>query len=203
MAADVTDDILRQLFTPIGPLWKVNILQDKNCAFVEYSYPEHTQAAIDTLNGVEVGTSRLRLAWGKSGNRGTKAVGPAGPAAVAGAPYAAAYGYGAPYTADAGGYGAAYAGMPYTDPYAGYYGGFYAVSHPCLSLCVCVSVCLCVCASVCASVCVCVSGCVCASVCAPVAPRSLRHCVLLVCVLFVFAGVRVRCATRNGDGGAV
>lgn len=54
MAYSTTENDLRTMFEPYGPVAEVRVIGDKGFAFVEIP-AEQAQAAIDAMNGREVG----------------------------------------------------------------------------------------------------------------------------------------------------
>lgn len=112
----VSDDQLRQVFSPYGELVHVKIPVGKGCGFVQFANRASAEQALSALNGAQIGSLNVRLSWGRS------------PAAKQSQPgqaqwnggTGAYYGYGQGYDA----YG--YAAAP-QDPnmyYAANYGGY-------------------------------------------------------------------------------
>ncbi len=60
MRYSTTEDELREIFEPYGPVGEVRIIGDKGFAFVEIP-EENMQAAIDATNGKEVGGRTLTV----------------------------------------------------------------------------------------------------------------------------------------------
>ncbi len=60
MSYNTTEDDLRQLFEPYGPIVEIRIIGDKGFGFVEIP-EENMQAAIDATNGKEFGGRTLTV----------------------------------------------------------------------------------------------------------------------------------------------
>ncbi len=60
MAYSTTENDLRTMFEPYGPVAEVRVIGDKGFAFVEIP-AEQMQAAIDAMNGKEVGGRTLTV----------------------------------------------------------------------------------------------------------------------------------------------
>ncbi len=60
MSYNTTESELRELFEPYGPIGEVRIIGDKGFAFVDIP-AENMQAAIDAVNGKEVGGRTLNV----------------------------------------------------------------------------------------------------------------------------------------------
>ncbi len=60
MAYSTTESEIRDLFEPYGPIVEVRIIGDKGFGFVEIP-EENMQAAIDAINGKEVGGRTLTV----------------------------------------------------------------------------------------------------------------------------------------------
>uniref|UniRef100_A0A0D3FKJ2 RRM domain-containing protein n=1 Tax=Oryza barthii TaxID=65489 RepID=A0A0D3FKJ2_9ORYZ len=66
----VTDEVLKQAFSPYGELVYVKIPVGKRCGFVQYSNRASAEEAIRMLNGSQLGGQSIRLSWGRSpGNK--------------------------------------------------------------------------------------------------------------------------------------
>ncbi|CAO3685162.1 unnamed protein product [Rhizopus stolonifer] len=65
LSTPVTEDQLRQYFTPFGDIVYVRIPQGKGCGFVQYILRSSAELAITHMNGYQIGNSRIRLSWGK------------------------------------------------------------------------------------------------------------------------------------------
>ncbi|KAL1561039.1 Polyadenylate-binding protein rbp47 [Salvia divinorum] len=68
--SDVTDEELRQSFTPFGEVVSVKIPAGKGCGFVQYANRSNAEDAIERLNGSVIGKQTVRLSWGR--NTGNK-----------------------------------------------------------------------------------------------------------------------------------
>ncbi|KAL1534674.1 Polyadenylate-binding protein rbp47 [Salvia divinorum] len=68
--SDVTDEELRQSFTPFGEVRSVKIPAGKGCGFVQYANRSNAEDAILRLNGTAIGKQTVRLSWGRTmGNK--------------------------------------------------------------------------------------------------------------------------------------
>ncbi|XP_051134593.1 polyadenylate-binding protein RBP47-like [Andrographis paniculata] len=68
--SDVTDDELRQTFTPFGEVLSVKIPAGKGCGFVQFADRSSAEEALQRLNGTVIGKQTVRLSWGR--NMGNK-----------------------------------------------------------------------------------------------------------------------------------
>ncbi|KAG6406554.1 hypothetical protein SASPL_134158 [Salvia splendens] len=64
--SDVTDEELRQSFTPFGEVLSVKIPAGKGCGFVQYANRSNAEEAIMRLNGTAIGKQTVRLSWGRT-----------------------------------------------------------------------------------------------------------------------------------------
>ncbi|XP_039037465.1 polyadenylate-binding protein RBP45-like isoform X2 [Hibiscus syriacus] len=64
--SDVTEDHLREVFSPYGQLVHVKIPQNKRCGFVQYADRSCAEEALRILNGSQLGGQSIRLSWGRS-----------------------------------------------------------------------------------------------------------------------------------------
>ncbi|KAL9232330.1 hypothetical protein vseg_007454 [Gypsophila vaccaria] len=108
----VTDDQLRQVFSPYGELVHVKIPVGRGCGFVKFSDRASAEQALAALNGAQIGSQNVRLSWGRTPS--TKQTQP-GQAQWNGGAY---YGYGQGY--DAYGYAPPQDPNMYYGNYAGY-----------------------------------------------------------------------------------
>ncbi|CAO2164137.1 unnamed protein product [Urochloa humidicola] len=117
---NVTEDMLKQIFTPYGEVVHVKIPAGKRCGFVQYANRSSAEEALVILQGTLIGGQNVRLSWGRSpSNKQVQPQQDSNQWAGANAGY---YGYGQGYEAygypqsqdpNAYGYGAgAYAGYP-------------------------------------------------------------------------------------------
>ncbi|KXS13182.1 RNA-binding domain-containing protein [Gonapodya prolifera JEL478] len=96
LSATVSEEELRQFFGPYGSITYTKIPPGKGCGFVQFSDRQAAEQAISTMNGYNLGGSRIRLSWGRAHNApnlgpvspmpmmpGPIPVGPAYPAAAA------------------------------------------------------------------------------------------------------------------------
>ncbi|KAG8368333.1 hypothetical protein BUALT_Bualt15G0034700 [Buddleja alternifolia] len=68
--SDVTDEELRQAFTPFGEVISVKIPVGKGCGFVQFANRSNAEEAIQRLSGAVIGKQTVRLSWGR--NMGNK-----------------------------------------------------------------------------------------------------------------------------------
>ncbi|KAL8461398.1 hypothetical protein ACS0TY_031940 [Phlomoides rotata] len=64
--ANVTDDLLRQVFGQYGQLPHVKIPVGKRCGFVQFADRSSAEEALRMLNGSTLGAQSIRLSWGRS-----------------------------------------------------------------------------------------------------------------------------------------
>ncbi|KAK8941901.1 Polyadenylate-binding protein RBP45 [Platanthera guangdongensis] len=64
--SDVTDDLLRQVFSTYGDLVHVKIPAGKRCGFVQFVNRACAEEALLMLQGTQLGTQKIRLSWGRS-----------------------------------------------------------------------------------------------------------------------------------------
>ncbi|QPG75721.1 hypothetical protein FOA43_003080 [Brettanomyces nanus] len=69
LAASVSEDTLRTLFEPFGPIVHVRVPPGKGCGFVKFEDRGSAQQAVAGMEGFVIGGSRIRLSWGRSSNR--------------------------------------------------------------------------------------------------------------------------------------
>ena len=62
----VTDEHLRQLFSPYGELVHVKIPAGKRCGFVQFADRSCAEQALSILNGTQLGGQSIRLSWGRT-----------------------------------------------------------------------------------------------------------------------------------------
>jgi hypothetical protein len=65
----LTADHLRALFAPYGPLASVKVPAGKCCGFIQFVHRASAEAAIAALHGYDTGSSRMRLAWGRTASK--------------------------------------------------------------------------------------------------------------------------------------
>ncbi|XVF27854.1 hypothetical protein REPUB_Repub14bG0145100 [Reevesia pubescens] len=63
---NVTDEHLREIFSPYGQLVHVKIPQNKRCGFVQFADRSCAEEALRMLNGTQLGGQSIRLSWGRS-----------------------------------------------------------------------------------------------------------------------------------------
>ncbi|KAI8970860.1 hypothetical protein BDB01DRAFT_528447 [Pilobolus umbonatus] len=66
LSSPVTEEQLRQCFAPFGEVTYVKIPVGKGCGFVQYVSRASAEQAIEKMNGFVIGSSRIRLSWGRS-----------------------------------------------------------------------------------------------------------------------------------------
>lgn len=66
---NVSDDILRQVFSQFGELVHVKIPTGKRCGFVQFADRACAEQALSVLNGTQIGGTNVRLSWGRSPNK--------------------------------------------------------------------------------------------------------------------------------------
>ncbi|KAL4386246.1 hypothetical protein GQ457_09G001400 [Hibiscus cannabinus] len=64
--SNVTEDHLREVFSPYGQLVHVKIPQNKRCGFVQFADRSCAEEALQILNGTQLGGQSIRLSWGRS-----------------------------------------------------------------------------------------------------------------------------------------
>ncbi|BAT04161.1 RNA-binding protein L-like isoform X1 [Oryza sativa Japonica Group] len=121
----VTDDMLKQVFTPYGDVVHVKIPVGKRCGFVQFANRASADEALVLLQGTLIGGQNVRLSWGRSpSNRQAQPQQDSNQWGGANAGYYGygqgyeGYGYAQPQDPNMYGYGA-YAGYPnYQQPLA-------------------------------------------------------------------------------------
>ncbi|KAI1300738.1 hypothetical protein EDD11_005961 [Mortierella claussenii] len=88
------EDELRNAFAAYGDITYVKIPPGKGCGFVQFVHRQSAEMAINQLNGYQIGSSRVRLSWGRAQSE-PKPMSPHGPP-MGGfrAPMQAQYGFG-------------------------------------------------------------------------------------------------------------
>lgn len=111
LSSGVSEEQLRSIFGRFGDIVYVKIPQGKGCGFVQFVQRKDAEMAMAEMNGIVIGSSAIRISWGRSSAKG-------GPPPPGGAPIIpmSPYGY-PPYPLY--GYEGAYGYGPY-DPYAFY-----------------------------------------------------------------------------------
>ncbi|KAG0177401.1 hypothetical protein DFQ28_005828 [Apophysomyces sp. BC1034] len=66
LSTPVSEDELRHYFSPFGRIVYVKIPQGKGCGFVQYLSRQAAEVAMEQMNGFQIGSSRIRLSWGRS-----------------------------------------------------------------------------------------------------------------------------------------
>lgn len=68
LSCPVGEDELRHYFSSFGDIVYVKIPPNKGCGFVQYVSRQSAELAIEQMNGFQIGSSRIRLSWGRSQN---------------------------------------------------------------------------------------------------------------------------------------
>lgn len=66
LSSSVTEDELKSIFEPFGPMVYINIPKGKGCGFIQFVDKQSGEAAISNMQGFPIGNSRIRLSWGRS-----------------------------------------------------------------------------------------------------------------------------------------
>lgn len=66
LSSPVSEEELRHYFSPFGEVSYVKIPPGKGCGFVQYVTRASAEQAIERMNGFVIGSSRIRLSWGRS-----------------------------------------------------------------------------------------------------------------------------------------
>ncbi|KAF7724282.1 hypothetical protein EC973_001183 [Apophysomyces ossiformis] len=66
LSTPISEDELRRYFAPFGRIIYVKIPPGKGCGFVQYISRQAAEMAIEQMNGFQIGSSRIRLSWGRS-----------------------------------------------------------------------------------------------------------------------------------------
>ncbi|KAJ4838681.1 Polyadenylate-binding protein rbp45 [Turnera subulata] len=64
--SNVTDDHLKELFSPYGQLVHVKIPAGKRCGFVQFADRSCAEEALRALQGQQLGGQNIRLSWGRN-----------------------------------------------------------------------------------------------------------------------------------------
>eukprot|EP00891_Asterochloris_glomerata_P007277 jgi/Astpho2/7277/Aster-01583 len=71
LSGGVTEDQLRALFAPYGDIVYVKIPPGKGCGFVQYVQRSAAEQAMQVMQGQLVGSSAIRISWGRSNSNRT------------------------------------------------------------------------------------------------------------------------------------
>ncbi|XP_072951442.1 polyadenylate-binding protein RBP45-like isoform X2 [Typha angustifolia] len=63
---NISDEVLKQVFSPYGELVYVKIPVGKRCGFVQFASRASAEEAIRLQNGTQLGGQNIRLSWGRS-----------------------------------------------------------------------------------------------------------------------------------------
>nr|GMC47463.1 polyadenylate-binding protein RBP45 [Ipomoea batatas] len=63
---NVTEEHLRQVFSPYGELVHIKIVAGKRCGFVQFATRASAEQALSSLQGTQLGEQNIRLSWGRS-----------------------------------------------------------------------------------------------------------------------------------------
>jgi RNA recognition motif-containing protein len=66
LSSPVSEEELGHYFSPFGEVSYVKIPPGKGCGFVQYVTRQSAEQAIERMNGFVIGSSRIRLSWGRS-----------------------------------------------------------------------------------------------------------------------------------------
>ncbi|RCI03164.1 hypothetical protein CU098_007617 [Rhizopus stolonifer] len=66
LSCPIREDELEQYFCIFGDIVYVKIPPGKGCGFVQFVLRQSAEMAIEQMNGYQIGSSRIRLSWGKS-----------------------------------------------------------------------------------------------------------------------------------------
>jgi RNA recognition motif-containing protein len=66
LSSPVTEEELYRYFNSFGEIQYVKIPQGKGCGFIQYISRSSAEQAIERMNGFVIGSSRIRLSWGRS-----------------------------------------------------------------------------------------------------------------------------------------
>jgi RNA recognition motif-containing protein len=72
LSCPISEDELKQYFHIFGDIVYVKIPPGKGCGFVQYVSRYAAELAIEQMNGYQIGSSRIRLSWGKSQQQADK-----------------------------------------------------------------------------------------------------------------------------------
>lgn len=65
----VTEDLLRAIFSPYGPIIYTKIPAGKGCGFVQFVHRTSAEHAMNSMNQQPIGSSIARISWGRSANK--------------------------------------------------------------------------------------------------------------------------------------
>ncbi|EDV22693.1 uncharacterized protein TRIADDRAFT_28438 [Trichoplax adhaerens] len=68
LSAGTTEETLRRIFIPFGPIADIRVFPDKNYAFIRYMSHDHATNAIVVIHGTAVEGSQVKCSWGKEAN---------------------------------------------------------------------------------------------------------------------------------------
>ncbi|XP_031116397.1 polyadenylate-binding protein RBP45-like [Ipomoea triloba] len=63
---NVSEELMRQVFSPYGELVHVKIVAAKRCGFVQFSNRPSAEHALSSLQGAQLGEQNVRLSWGRN-----------------------------------------------------------------------------------------------------------------------------------------
>lgn len=69
LSAGVTEEQLRAIFVRYGDVVYTKIPQGKGCGFVQFVNRADAEAAMQEMNGQVIGSSAIRISWGRSTSR--------------------------------------------------------------------------------------------------------------------------------------
>lgn len=82
LSTPITEQELREYFRPFGEILYTKIPPGKGCGFVQFVSRRSAELAIQQMNGFAIGSSRIRLSWGRSQNDKSAAAAAANAAAA-------------------------------------------------------------------------------------------------------------------------
>lgn len=69
LSCPLQEEELKAYFSIFGEIVYVKIPPGKGCGFVQFVSRQSAEMAIDQMNGYQIGSSRIRLSWGRSQNQ--------------------------------------------------------------------------------------------------------------------------------------
>lgn len=72
LSCPLKEEELRQYFEIFGDIVYVKIPPGKGCGFVQFVSRQSAEMAMEQMNGYQIGSSRIRLSWGKTHQQNTQ-----------------------------------------------------------------------------------------------------------------------------------
>lgn len=72
LSCPLKEEELRQYFEIFGDIVYVKIPPGKGCGFVQFVSRQSAEVAMDQMNGYQIGSSRIRLSWGRTRQHNTQ-----------------------------------------------------------------------------------------------------------------------------------